>query len=101
MSEKTWGGARYLLTFTDEFSRKSFGYLLKNKYEVLQKLKEFEVLVENQTNLNIKKLRTDNGGEYCSNAFGDYMKSCGIIHETTIPHCPQQNGVAERLIGLP
>ncbi|KAG5864510.1 hypothetical protein JTB14_018465 [Gonioctena quinquepunctata] len=25
------------------------------------------------------------------------MKSCGMIHETAIPHCPQQNVMAERL----
>lgn len=31
------GGARYLLCFTDDFSRKPFGYFLKSKDEVTAK----------------------------------------------------------------
>ena len=32
-----------------------------------------------------------------STEFQDYLKSKGIRHELTIPHTPQQNGVAERM----
>ncbi|CAI7749803.1 unnamed protein product [Closterium sp. NIES-54] len=42
-------------------------------------------------------LRTDNGGEYTANAFTDYLSSHGISHQTSLPHTPQQNGVAERV----
>ena len=45
----------------------------------------------------IMKLRTDNGGEYMSKDFQAYLTSKGIEHQLTIPHSPQQNGVAERL----
>ena len=45
----------------------------------------------------IKVLRTDNGGEYTSKQFEDYLKMKGIVHQKTVPHSPQQNGVAERL----
>ncbi len=38
-----------------------------------------------------------NGGEYISGEFNSYLKSKGIRHELTIPHTPQQNGVAERM----
>ena len=34
--------------------------------------------------------------EYKSKEFDAYLKSKGILHETTVPHTPQQNGVAER-----
>ena len=41
-------------------------------------------------------LRSDGGGEYISNSLNDYMKCRGIVHQTTAPYSPQQNGVAER-----
>ena len=42
-------------------------------------------------------LRTDNGGEFTSTQFEDFLRKEGIRHERTIPKTPQQNGVAERL----
>ncbi|RVE46768.1 hypothetical protein evm_008552 [Chilo suppressalis] len=30
----SWGGAKYLVTYTDDYSRKSFGYLIKRKSEM-------------------------------------------------------------------
>ena len=42
-------------------------------------------------------MRTDNGGEYMSAEFQDFLKEKAIHHETTVPHSPQQNGVAERM----
>lgn len=97
MSVSSWGGANYILTFTDDYTRKSFVYLMKNKSEVTQKFKYFKVMVENQTNKKIKILRTDNGTEYVNNELKNYLKECGIIHQKTIIYKPQQNGVAERL----
>ena len=47
--------------------------------------------------MQVGKLRTDNGGEYLSQEFQDYLKSKGIQHELTVPHTPEQNGVAERM----
>jgi transposase InsO family protein len=41
-------------------------------------------------------LRTNNGGEYTSKEFVAFYKSIGIRRELTVPHNPQQNGVAER-----
>ena len=41
--------------------------------------------------------RTDNGGEYVSAQFEQYLKEHGITHEVTTPYTPQQNGVSERL----
>ena len=41
-------------------------------------------------------MRSDNGGEYVNNDFSHYLTNHGILHETTCPQTPQQNGVAER-----
>lgn len=53
-------------------------------------------MVENQTNLKIKALRSDRGGEYMSHQFSDYCLQEGIRRELTTPYTPQQNGVSER-----
>jgi len=42
---------------------------MKKKYGAYSKSVEFKALVENETRKKIKYLRSDNGGEYVSNAF--------------------------------
>jgi hypothetical protein len=96
MPIKSLGGALYYLTFIDDYSRKTWLYLLKSKDEVFSKFQEFKAEIENLTNKKIKTLRTYNGGEYTSKEFVAFCKSAGIRRELTVPHNPQQNGVAER-----
>ena len=91
------GGAKYFLTFTDDYSRFCHVYMPQRKSDVFQKFKEYEVDVSNFTGRRIKALRADNGGEYTSVQYEAYLKSKGIRHETTTPFTPQQNGVSERL----
>ena len=40
------GHNKYILTFIDDFTTKTWIYLLKEKYEAFKKFKEFKVLVE-------------------------------------------------------
>ena len=87
----------YYLTFTDDFSRKSWVYFLKTKSEVFAKFKEFRAIVEKQSGYQIKTLRTDNGGEYVNTVFQEYLVTHGIQSQLTCPYTPEQNGVAERL----
>uniref|UniRef100_A0A0A1X768 Retrovirus-related Pol polyprotein from transposon TNT 1-94 n=1 Tax=Zeugodacus cucurbitae TaxID=28588 RepID=A0A0A1X768_ZEUCU len=94
---KSVGGARYFLTFIDDFSRMIFIYSIKEKSEVFEKFKTFKNMVENQTQKTIKKLRSDNGTEYTNNKFSEFLKECGIKRQLTVPYTPQQNGVAERV----
>jgi hypothetical protein len=90
------GGRKYFVTFTDDYSRYCSVYFLRFKSEVLEKFKEFEAMTRNECGYGIKALRSDNGGEYISDEFQNYLKSKGIRHELTTPYSPQQNGVAER-----
>lgn len=97
METKSFGGARYLLTFIDDFSRKVFVYFLSQKSEVLETFIEFKAFVEKQTEKKIKIFRTDNGTEYCSRRFNAFIKANGIQHQLTNAYTPEQNGVAERM----
>ena len=94
--EKSLGGAVYFVTFIDDMSRKIFYYPLKHKSEVFEHFKLFKSNVERQTGCKIKKLRSDNGGEFVNNAFDEFLATEGITRELSVPYTPQQNGVAER-----
>ncbi|GJV08205.1 retrotransposon protein, putative, ty1-copia subclass [Tanacetum coccineum] len=89
-------GANYFITFTDDFSRYGFVYLMKHKHEVFETFKVFQNEVENQLGKKIKAIRSDRGGEYLSHEFVNHMKSCGIVSQLTPPYTPQHNGVSER-----
>lgn len=41
-------------------------------------------------------LRSDNGREYFFNDFSHYLAEHDIIHQSSCPYNPQQNGVAKR-----
>jgi transposase InsO family protein len=87
----------YYVSFIDEFSRNTWIYFLRKKYEVFDMFKEFKALVENQTEKRIKVLRTDNGGEFMGMNLKEFCKKCGISRKNTTPYTPQHNGVAERM----
>src|SRR4051812_48430507 len=91
------GGAKYFVTFIADFSRKVWIFFLKHKSEVFQKFKEWRTMVENQRGRKVKTLRSDNGGEYTSTEFKEYLARHGIKHQLSIPGRPEQNGVAERM----
>ena len=97
MQKQSLGGSKYFLTFVDDYSRMGFIYFLKSKSEVFQHFKNFKSMVENHKNGSIKYLRSDNGGEFCSKEFENYLRSVGIIHQTTNSYTPEQNGMSERL----
>lgn len=96
ISPVTPGGNRYFLLFVDDFSRKMWVYLLKEKSDAFLVFKRFKVLVENRTERRIKMLRTDRGGEFCPRDFVSYCEEVGIQRQYTTPYTPQQNGVVQR-----
>lgn len=97
MENTSYGGMKYFISFIDDFSRMVFIYFMKDKLNVLEIFKDFKSKVENQLNDKIKAIRTDNGKEYCNSNFENYLINCGIVHQTSTPYTPQQNGLAERM----
>ena len=81
LSTTSVSGYVYYVSFIDDYSHKTWIYLLKGKDKVFGKFKEFKVLMENPYENNIKILRSDNGGE-----FKDFCKEVGIKRELTTPN---------------
>lgn len=96
MSTASLGGNKYYVSFIDDYSRMTKVYMIKNKSQVFDCFVNYKSLVENQLDRKIKKIRSDNGGEYCNAKFKRLCEESGIIHQKSCPHTPQQNGLAER-----
>jgi hypothetical protein len=91
------GGGRYMLLFIDDATRHIDEYILKYKSEALEKFEEWKALREKESGKQVKRFRTDGGGgEYTAKKSAEYLKSEGILKETTTPYTPQSNGVVER-----
>ena len=89
-------GFNYYIIFVDDYSRFTWLFLLKHKIEVLSVFKHFKSMVETQFNSKLKILRTNNGFEYINNDFKSFCPTSGILHQSSCPHTPEQNGVLER-----
>ena len=68
---------------------------LKSKDQTLGHFKCFVTEVEAQTGLKIHFFRSDHGGEFVGKEFDTFLADKGIIHKTSAPDTPQQNGLAE------
>lgn len=93
--EPTHDNKRYFVTFLDDFTHFAEVYLINNKSEVAETVKEYVLKVENAKNKRVSKIKCDNGKEYlpCQN----WCKSKGIEMDFTAPYSCQMNGCAERL----
>jgi len=78
MNARSLGGAEYFLTFIDDKIHYVWVYVLKRKDQVLERFLEWKALVEKSSGQKLKVLRSDNGGEYTSTEFEDYLKSEGV-----------------------
>ncbi|RVW98285.1 Retrovirus-related Pol polyprotein from transposon TNT 1-94 [Vitis vinifera] len=95
MSVQARGGFEYFVTFTDDYSRYGYIYLLRCKSECFEKFKAFKAETEKRHGKYIKTLRSDRGGEYISREFINFLSEQGITSQLSAPGMPQQNGVAE------
>ena len=74
------GNKRYVITFIDDYSKFCYVYLLRTKDKTLCFLKVYKYEVELQVGSELKKLRTNKGGEYYDPS---YFQSVVIIHKRT------------------
>lgn len=97
INAKSLSESEYFLTFVDDRTRYVWVYPLKHKSDVFGKFCEWKSMAESSFGKKLKVLRSDNGGEYTSAEFKDYLRKEGIRNQLTVPKCPEQNGVAEHL----
>lgn len=69
---------------------------MEHKSEVLECFKDFCACVKNQFSADVQIIRTDNATKYVNKEFGSFLFTKGILHQTSCPDTPPQNGVAER-----
>ena len=78
------GGAKYFVIFVDDYSRKVWVYTMKCKGEWFERFKEFQALVETQSEHKIKAFRCMSGGDFISKEFEGFLMERGI--ESTPRH---------------
>ncbi|XP_056170478.1 uncharacterized protein LOC130138917 [Syzygium oleosum] len=86
----------WFIIFVDDCARMTWLYLMKHKNEAEAIFRTFHCMIQTQFGAKLQVLRSDNGGEYLSKPLATYFQEHGLIHETSCPQTPQQNGVAER-----
>ena len=89
-------GFRYFVIFVDDYSKVTYLYLMKQRSELYSIFKSFYMEIKTQFNASLHIFRSDNVHEYFHTSLSQFFYDHGIIHQSSCPHTPQQNGVAER-----
>nr|GEV82661.1 hypothetical protein [Tanacetum cinerariifolium] len=87
---------KYTLVIADEYSRYTWVYFLKKKSQAHETIMSFIKRVENQNDIKVKQLRTDNGTELKNSTLVNFCDEKGISQNFSSLYTPEQNGVAER-----
>ncbi|CAI7890708.1 unnamed protein product [Closterium sp. NIES-53] len=96
----------YFQLVVDDYTRYTMVFPLRSKGEVPNLLILWIRAVRLQLRERFRKdlpvlcLHSDRGGEFSSDLLRDFCRGEGILQTFTLPASPQQNGVAERRIGL-
>jgi transposase InsO family protein len=90
------GGSNYGLVIVDDYSRFTWVFFLQDKSETQEALKHFLRRAQNEFELKVKKIRSDNGSELKNLQVEEYLEEIGIKHEFSAPYMLQQNCVVER-----
>lgn len=97
MSVRSFSGCRYFVTFVDECSGFVVVTPIRRKSQVLEQFKIFQVWLERVYTCTVKRVHSDNGGEYVNFEFKSYLEKLGIEHSTCPSYTPNLNGIAERI----
>jgi hypothetical protein len=71
-------------------------FFLQDKSETQGTLKRFLRRAQNEFELKVKKIRSENGSEFKNLQVEEFLEEEGIKHKFSTPYTPQQNGVVER-----
>ena len=87
---------KYIITFIDKFSRKSWIYLLKDKREATTTILQFLKYLDNHFENKIKFFKSDNAREYNNSRILKFCNKMRIMKIFSTPYNPENNGIAER-----
>ncbi|CAI5952278.1 unnamed protein product [Closterium sp. NIES-64] len=100
------GNERYFLLVVDDYSRYTTVFPLRCKSEVTEVLIDWIRTANGQlsasfgSDLPVLCLHSERGGEFSSDLLQAFCRAEGIRRTFTLPASPQQNGIAERRIGM-
>ena len=90
------GGNKYDLVIVDDYFHFTWVFFLHDKSEVQGIVKKFIRRAQNEFELKIKNIRSDNGSEFWNTNVEEFLDEEGIKHEFFTPYTPQQNSIVER-----
>ncbi|CAI5966151.1 unnamed protein product [Closterium sp. NIES-65] len=100
------GHERYFLLVVDDYSRYTAVFPLRSKGDVTEVLIDWIRAARLQlrqsfgSDFPVLRLHSNRGGEFSSGLLRAYCRARGIRQTFTLPDSPQQNGIAERRIGM-
>ncbi|CAI7750854.1 unnamed protein product, partial [Closterium sp. NIES-54] len=100
------GHERYFLLVVDDYSRYTAVFPLRSKGDVTEVLIDWIRAARLQlrqsfgSDFPVLRLLLDRGEEFSSGLLGAFCRARGIRQTFTLPDSPQQNGIAERRIGM-
>ncbi|CAI7884718.1 unnamed protein product [Closterium sp. NIES-53] len=100
------GHERYFLLVVDNYSRYTTVFPLRSKGEVPEVLIDWirgarhQLSERSGLDLPVLRLHSDRGGEFSYDLLRAFFRAEGIRKTFTLPASPQQNGIAERRIGM-
>ncbi|CAI7786043.1 unnamed protein product, partial [Closterium sp. NIES-53] len=100
------GHERFFLLVVDDFSRYTTVFPLHSKGDVTEVLIDWIRAARLQlrqsfgSDFPVLRLHSDRGGEFSSGLLRAFCRARGIRQTFTLPDSPQQNGIAERCIGM-
>ena len=93
---KSLGDNSFGLVIVHDFSIFTCVFFLDDKSPVQKIFKNFTRKAQNQFEVKIKKVRSDNGTKFKNANVDTFLDEEGISHEFSATHTPQQNGVVVR-----
>jgi transposase InsO family protein len=90
------GGNCYCLVIVDDYSRYTWVFFLHDKADTYDIFKKSLTRAENEFDLKVKKVRSDNGSEFRNTRVEELCDENGMKYEFSSKYTPEQNGLVEK-----
>nr|GFA85248.1 hypothetical protein [Tanacetum cinerariifolium] len=87
---------RYVLVVVDDYSWYTWVFFLHSKDDVSEVIISFIKKTQVNLQLQVQRVRTDNGTEFKNKTLAKFFDEVGITQQFSAARTPQQNGVVEK-----